>query len=649
MATRTNCITYAFPTDPNVLAAGVDRDIGSAVAKALQIDESSLTFKSVMVDVYARQADVTNITPAASWKVEMKLGGVAFAAIGSVTDNVAGSGEHASYHWRGDATSYFTTNWSGSSMNAQVRVAMGTVSIINISVIITITYEYDDSSSATRTATAFIPLDSSLATLTNSLAEFGTTNQIPILTGGSGIIKENSPTIRDWAIVFKGNECCPNNNTDFALGVQVDAGGEVTEGLREAALASSPSFVSIYSGIAAVPTTTSTHTVKARCAAITARFHFAAYLLVTYSYNHSATTRALNSVRMGANDKSLQNSGTATGDKQRYKFGFFIEEPGTITLEQSGILLNINPGSGTGDSVLTVTVGGGSARGYTIRRNSITGGGLYQLMQRIDSGGAGGAGITLARGYNEITVDLYDDTAAGAGSYDPDVVLYLNYSSDLHSDGKGAHLHTIERGVMIHAADATRRDAAVAIDIPEAAYSVQNVTARTFWNGTGANQNASFACEYGGAEGPGAGWAPLSSPAYTDAEFAFFEGYLNVSNLFKRNPADPDTSRMDLETSRTYRQHTAQTLYFGASMLVTYHSIKWTKQAHFKDWPSGVGTGLVVTLHRSDTGEKIAQANSVTGDATFDIYDDTIPVWARGVHSTGYRATTDAVVASAIP
>lgn len=617
MATRVKTTKFAFGTDSAGLAAATRRD-QSAIT--LYIPEASPVFRHVFIDVYARQTDVA-ATSLTSWLIGIKLAAVAFDDV-TVTDTITNSGEHSAWHFRRDVKSYFTTNWTGTSMTCQVGTTFGAVATIDITVEVTITYEYDDASSTTRIRTAEIPLDSSLVKLTNSLAEFGTTNQIPIV---DNFTVENSPVIRSWYLRFVGSEVTPNNATDFALGVQIDSDAEVTFGLHESALISTCPIFLVYSRVGSVPTTSATHTLKARCAAVTGRFHFACVLVVTYEYNHTASSRLLNSIQLPmaapGSRTGLVETGTGSTDAQRSQITFPIAEPGTITLLQSGVLIQVNPYNDVADGTLNVKCGGMTNRGFTVFRNGCVGGGCYVLSQRIDSGGAagGGAGISLARGDNTFNVDAY---LAAAGEHDPGFVLYLNYTSDKATGGDGAHNHTVEFGVADTAADATSRDVTFDPDIPEAAFRIVNVSAKAFGMVAAANMFTFWHAAYGGGEGAGEGWADITPAAYSDGEQEWGLGFINVTPFFNRWAGDPDASRMDFEASRTIRNRQVNPTWGGLAMLCTYHAIAFSSTINVINY-TGDGSGITVDLHRDDTDEKVASGVTAAGGAvTLTWYQD---------------------------
>jgi len=118
---------------------------------------------------------------------------------------------------------------------------------------------------------------------------------------------------------------------------------------------------------------------------------------------------------------------------------------------------------------------------------------------------------------------------------------------------------------------------------------------------------------------------------------------------------DPRSNLMAPATSRLWRyvnmNTTGNALRLSASFLVTYHGIKWTQTFTDKNYPSGDGSGLEVTLHRDDTDEILLRGTtSPGGTVSFDWFDDTVKVYAQSYHGTqptAYRGRSAAKLMSA--
>src|SRR3989304_1484898 len=62
----------------------------------------------------------------------------------TVTQTIANSGENQSFLFSRDVTSYFVTNYTGTSMTADCRLTVSGVITSNATAKLIITYEYDD-------------------------------------------------------------------------------------------------------------------------------------------------------------------------------------------------------------------------------------------------------------------------------------------------------------------------------------------------------------------------------------------------------------------------------------------------------------------------------------------------------------------------
>ena len=152
MATRTKTVEFAFNVDIATLAAATRRDLA---AITLYIPEASPTFLSVTAEVNVRGSE-TAATSLTSWLIGIKLGAVAFSDV-TTTLTLTNSGDQQSFVFTRDITSYFTTNWTGTSMTCQVGMQFGALITANHAVKLYITYSYDDASSSTRIKTVHLP------------------------------------------------------------------------------------------------------------------------------------------------------------------------------------------------------------------------------------------------------------------------------------------------------------------------------------------------------------------------------------------------------------------------------------------------------------------------------------------------------------
>lgn len=631
MATRTNTVSYAFTHDATNLNAATRRDL---TATTVQIDEtSSRTFLSAYIEVTCR-GNETSGTSMTSRMIGIKIDAVAFND-STISETIPNTGDQQSFRFRRDVTSYFTTNFTGSSHSVQVGVQFGGIATINHCARLIVTYQYDDSSATTRTKTVYLPLDSAAGTLTTTLTETVGTNQIPQLTGG-GILPESSITIRDQYLWVMANEGHDSGTTDDQLALAIDGEAETQFGVLEQSLDSSPWMELFWKRTDIDPA--AAHAFKARSVAAANRFpQLCAVYVVTYSYDHSASSTILNSLRIPIECDPSTFGGATSGLQSKVSVVVPIEEPTTITMVQSGVLLSYNmPNSAL--SGLNVAVGSQSHRTYTPSTLYNSPAGQQTLMHRIDSGGAAGSAITLARGENEITLAWYrTSTGSGGAGYGMNALLFLNYTSGKATDGAGAHNHTID--LMIGGTDAvgssTVKDFTYQPTIPESDYWVTCMGVRIDYLMAGRGSLALMAERLSG-EGLADGWQTLHTNSFcVSNENSVNTLFCNATAAFDRHPAEPDTHRLAVESSRVWRFGSfldgtnSHGGWVAASLSITYHTLTRSVSRAVTGYDS-TGAGITVNVHRVDTGELLYSTTTASGGGySFTAYSNVTSLYAE--------------------
>jgi hypothetical protein len=444
--------------------------------------------------------------------------------------------------------------------------------------------------------------------------------QIPNL---STFCPEASKTFRDIFFIVEGNEGTAGT-TDATLNLALDAEGADADFSHENGLNSACWYRRIWKRTDM--TTNATHDLKAAVSS-TAGFtfnHLTVTLVVTYEYSEDSSTSILNSLMIPLPPiDEVWLGASATGDKTRMQVKFFVEEPATVALVQSGVYVTWSIDTSQN---LSVAAGGQTARAYTGAAGTLTCGG-FNVMQRVDSGGAQGAGFTLARGENTFTLDLF-----GASTTQPhsnvQACLILNYTSGKSASGAKVHNQTTIWSIGLdYAADSAFRlgAAAAAPVIPETQYWTNSVGFRAFGVilGSSLQQAWSLTAERASGEGVGAGWASaFLGVIRSDSEAGVQQAFGLLTHEFDRYPNDL-ANRMDLETTRTYRMDSLQASWVMAYMLLTHHSIKFTTDdLDIDGYADADGAGLVLNVFRTDTGERLYQftsgANGVTDTVIYD-------------------------------
>lgn len=617
MALRTKTIEYAFGTDTATLALATRRDLA---AITLFIPEAtSRTFKSVIVEVNVR-GDETVAASLTSWLIGIKLGAVAFNDV-TTTVTLTNTGDHQSHVFTRDVTDYFNTNFgSGASQTCQVGMSFGALATANHTVKLIITYEYDDAAQSTRVKTVRIPIESPTAQLTATLANIGS-SQVPAL---DTFLPEASKVYRRIWFEFYFNDG-GNATTDIQLGVRIDAEAETNIYRSEQAL--NTGVFGKAHWVKEDFTKNATHNIAARSNATASRFTgLSVVLYVTYEYDHSSSTSIMNSLLLAAADEIGWPGNTTTNDESRFERMIWVEEPGTITLRQSAVLGFINdPGTIT----LNMQVGSqASSRAYTLTAGSAECG-PRPFCHRIDSGGAAGAALTLARGRNVVDIDRWT-TAAQVGS-NFSAMLILNYTSDKHADGDAVHNQTTCWSICDpnNVFNSVQRDISAPnrlFSISETNYYMTGLIYEVMGVMAGATASAFvLQAERTTGEFEEKGWEELIAAMYrSDGELGVFWTLGAARDQFNRWPGDPRAG-LDLETTRQYRMCMATFMTLGVRAWVTRHAITYSVAGTI----SGSSGGTVnLALCRADSNgvpKETVLTGSRTGNGAYSFtwYDNT--------------------------
>lgn len=634
MALRLKTVEYPFETRITSLAATTRYDFPQITLHIPEVN--SRTFRSVSLVCQVRHDSATAASSTA-WLMGIKLGGVAFSD-SSVTSTITNSGEHQSLTFTKNVTSYFATNFgSGASQTAQASFSITALPTTSITMKLIITYEYDDTAATTRVKTVRIPIESLTSTnVTNTLTEVGS-NQVPAL---DTFLPEASKVYRSiWFEVF-ANETS-TAVTDFSIGYALDSEAESTRALLPQALTSSPWFFDIWRRNDM--TTNATHQFKV-VSSVTGRFtNLGAVLHVTYEYNHTTSTSILQSLILSAADEFGLMGSTTAADRSLFKRDIKIAEPGPISLKQSGIVCYLNDLVGF---VFRIKAGAQSYVPYTITAGSLQCG-QYSLVHRIDAGGAAGAdGITLTRGEVDFVVEWYSATAATGSNFSAYAIL--NYTSGKHSDGDGAHNHTVRYGLQdTVAATVQRVVSAQAPVIPESNYWLTGVSYVLHTQGTLGTDAIGLDCEVLSGEDAGGGWRDLYQGLQrTDAELGIYYNIARARTEFRRHPSDPDPTRLDIESPRRHRIVCTTIINSALFLDVTYHTMTWTLSGQVSGY-TGDGSGLTVDFLDASTHE-IRQTATTTAGGVFSApwYDDFTEVYSSVRQDSQHVGRSDAVTAT---
>lgn len=622
MATRSKTIEFATTVDTTNLAVATNRD----KTITIYIPETVSAFKSctLMCNFRGDNTAATSIGAAV-----LTIGTNGTFATSAASTGVSASGNSTEseawcYGW--DFVSFFSSNWSGTSNTWSVRINVPNLPTANHSFKLIITYEYDDTAT-THIKTVRIPIESTRANLTASYQTIGGATAIPAVEGA--YLPEDSVVVRQAFLELMANET-GGTTTDFTVSIRINGGTATDIWRSEQALTGNATWA--YATVDITAEDLSAARSLEAISTTTSRFEqLGGWLTVTYEFNADNTTTVYNSIVVGAIDTTGWAGGTTSADQDAWGRDIFIEEPGTITLKESGMVIGANT---AGTFTLNVGAGGQTGRDYAFSLAKTITLGQFTLVHRIDaSGQVGVAGITLARGRNSYLAKVYSTTANEGWNING--FLILNYTSGIASDGPGVHAQS--RFFQIAGVSAAARTKSTsskqAAQIPETNYWLIGACVDA-WIGVAASPSESlaFQAERGSGEGEESGWETLGiAQFWSDNENTNFTGRFAGRRNWRRYPNDPDSQRMDIETSRSFRVDSTAPAFLWYGMWATWHAHTYAVSGTV----SGSGGGTVnLYLHRHSDGE-LLDSTSRTGDGSYSFtwYDNTEEVYVRAYES----------------
>jgi hypothetical protein len=369
--------------------------------------------------------------------------------------------------------------------------------------------------------------------------------------------------------------------------------------------------------------TNATHAFKAsNSQASSGLVNYAIVLVVTYTYDHSSSTSFLISQMIPFDGHLTSIERTTVADQDVFGISFWVPEPATISLVQSGVIFNLSASASSGASGWNFAIGGQTARAYT---HTLAGAvcGSAHLCQRFDSGAAQGSGHTLIRGKNILQVKMrVTQTANDIGLLG--LIAIINYTCGKASAGDGAHTRTIMLMGAASAANSARRNVS-GINFPlPSTYFLSGVGMTTFnHRNYGSDVRNDFALEILSGEQLADGWARRNNDLVgtSAAELSQIIIVIGFTSYFRRWTGDPQASNLlNPTTSRSLRIQMAA--HHSSYFFVTFHQIIRTVSGSLTGY-TGDGSGITVSLHRVSDGELLRTGTtSAGGSFTLDWFDD---------------------------
>lgn len=550
-------------------------------------------------------------------KLDGKINSGSISNSSSTIGNITNTGEHISNLYKATIlpilnnvdpadTSFTLTLYFGANIGPTTTAT----TLQNLDARIFITYVAKEQS--TRIKTVAIPLQGNTGGLSTSLTQYET---IPAL---DTLLPEASKTYREIWFEVSGNSVSLSTTTiDLKLALDSETEYDtpsLSNGLNSACWER-------YIWSRNDMDTSTTHSFKARTSSTNNPFRcLCPVLWVTYEYDHDSSTEVINSIQIPiVEEPGFIGNGTTNKSKELRQL--YIQEPGTITIKNSGVLLNWMSSTNIGN--ISISINGISSSFFSSVTPNLACGQFGLMDRKIDV-------VTFSRGLNNIYVDWYGSVNnQGAGLAG---IAFINYTSGIHEEGDGAHNKTL----WFHMLDMTTASQASTIS-----FSPPLICSCYWLNGIGyrwsqltdaADKGMVLNVEINSDESIEDGKETIFSQfSQSDAEMSYIDSWVRSRSYFKRHFNDADTSRLNLLTNRRYFTQSSDATHDTLTQLLTIHQIAYTISGTISGY-SGDGSGITVELHRSDTDECIGRTTTKTGGTySFVWFDNTIPVYAHVV------------------
>ncbi len=537
----------------------------------------------------------------------------------------------------------FVTNYTGTTHSIQVALAVATNSsgaVLNgFSCELEITYEFDDTTETRVLKTIEKPFESRTSGFSTQV-EIGT-NQVEALDTW---LPEDNKTFKDVYFRIHGSDGTTGVNHNMTLAL--DAEGAVS---RSNHGTTSTAFVDVWKRYAAGAVTFDTsvaHAFKCANSSGTSFVSFSIVMVITYEYDRDSAV-ILNQKTVPV-DIPIAHQGplpfcSTVGEQADEPLTvyarFLVNEPGTVTLKRAALMLFIR--SETAPN-LAIRAGAQADRLYS----SITGNvGNHPLGHRLDSGSASGAGMTLARGENEIEIKYHIRSTATL--FVQRMVIIVLYTSDRHADGEKVHSRPIPWmvGEELEAGSgpATFHRDYTSPDLPVIHHARWIMTAppaylyRVFTNMSASHMHSLW-FDRGSNVEPGR-WRTHHTTSFSTSGGwpAPHHALTVVDDLFALSSEDTEgfdpTASYRLRGERAY--HASPLICYGLiDLLLNISGISFDVEGTLSGF-SGDGSGYAVVVRRADTGERVSSATTAVGGGFSAIaFDDTVDYYAETEEGT---------------
>lgn len=591
-------------------------DLSSGVGQAITmptivLPEASKTFESVTLFVWWTDGSATAVNTTGR-RVDVGLNGGSKTAYTN-TQTVTQTGENIAQGFDVDLTAQFVSQWSGTSMTFELDVTITRASAVtqrNVCTMLVITYQRDDAS-ATQVKTVFMPLNAPVGSLGTSKPSSLAT--IPALDTE---LPEAGKTILGTWVDLEWAMGTTSGTIDQVVSMEVGSNGVHTTGAVEMALASAMAIRYVWPASFSTASSQTWHLWTTSSSYI---FHPQARLVVTYTYDASATTHAYLCAMVPLKDflAPLANSASHV---TRGLATLLVGEDSPTTKAVAAYVWWASTGALAG---LNFRLGFGSYVTYTDGGSVFAGSNC--LMVRND------AAFTLSKGANTLNADGYTSTGATNSGQLGGYVLVC-WTAAIPAAGIGALTRTIFRALRdSHAANAglptttTQTVGGTGVAVAP----LPTMPSRFILSAIGLGN---YLLSIGGvaafqtAVQISPGWRNISCDVCcSDAETGMNTIITDVSAFWKRWPDDErdgfvPTAAVRWKWSVGTINAAAQAAAVSSFIFATFHGRTYAIEGEIK----GAGSGFVnISLYRASSGEKLlSTSRSGDGAFSFDWYDD---------------------------
>lgn len=528
----------------------------------------------------------------------------------------ANTADHAWDRWTYDITPlmnrYFAT---GTSKSIQPSFAMASGSAQNVGMVtckLVLVYEYNDTSETALLKTVRFPFGYNGNLTDATVIELGT-NSYPQLTGAGGILPESSIVLRQVFLDLWSND---NSTTtaDVTPYVQIDATAEVARANQKHALITNTPWHDLLVINTATHLPSAAHAIKMRLSG-TGQFNTpCGFVVVTYEYA-KASTRVLAEaivplVVTDSKDTTLTELGilaATEADAEWYGCDLNVQEPGTITLVQSGVFVM---GEGWSSSTsFRLALGTQAFVNYSIA----SAGGQQPIIRRgdIDSGA-----WTLAAGRNRLVSKAATSGSPMRASHRGHAIV--NYTCDAPLGGPA--IVNLPRCQMLAPysglgiTQSTNREIAPDADkspVLHGAYEIQGAFAELQVRNATAAVASMIVAKLAAGEHDGGGWVAANANPQGPAERMTRVVMLATTRWWNRTSLQ--TGRADMEAQRRVRMFAINSEIAGLYWW-THHGCTFTVAGTWTGY-TGDGSGITVKIWNAATGELVATVTTTAGGA----------------------------------